>query len=180
MAFSPICGAEHCAAECGAHQHCSADGAYVCDDGWGGAACDLECDPGITSCWDTPSMECCSTWCSAHSASESCIGTCGGSTFCAERTTGGDAYNAISGENYCSCGLCPGTDWRASRSLCDSRVHICARSGDIFSRLVFYPHSWYKQNTWVRQQFTSHKIRTLAALNLVSSNIFQMCTAVRT
>ena len=28
-----------------------------------------------------------------------------------------------------------------------ARVHICARSGDILSRIVLYPHSWYKQNT---------------------------------
>ena len=28
-----------------------------------------------------------------------------------------------------------------------ARVHICARYWDFISRVVFYPHSWYKQNT---------------------------------
>ena len=38
----PVCGAEHCASECGVNKHCSADGVCVCDEGWYGAACDID------------------------------------------------------------------------------------------------------------------------------------------
>ena len=37
----------------GLHEHCTADGVCVCDEGWGGAVCVLECPAGTTSCWDS-------------------------------------------------------------------------------------------------------------------------------
>ena len=68
--------------------------------------------------------------------------------------------------------------------LLESRVHICARYWDFISRFVFYPHSWYKQNTRVLlivvREYGSNLqlIKFERWLRWSAKNIFQIRTAV--